>query len=76
MLLEYFDFPEENITLLKNEEANKKTILHALSDITNQAKENDRVLIYFAGHGDTFPLPNDEGDMGYLLPVDCNYDNF
>ena len=33
------------------------------------AKENDRVLIYFAGHGETVDLP-DGGEMGYLMPID------
>ena len=69
MLLEYFDFPKENITILKNEEANKKTILHAISDLTNQAEENDRVLIYFAGHGYTLIFDNGK-ETGYLTPVD------
>jgi len=69
ILMTLFDFPEENITILKNEEANKKTILNALSDITNQAKENDRVLIYFTGDGETLEF-DDGRETGYLIPVD------
>ena len=69
ILLNTFDFPEGNITLLKNEEANKDAILKAFSDITTKAEDKDRVLIYFAGHGDTYDLP-EGGEMGYLLPVD------
>ena len=74
ILVSTFDFPEGNITLLKNEEANKQAILKAFSDITTKAEDNDRVLIYFAGHGDTYDLP-DGGEMGYLLPVDGNNDD-
>ena len=74
ILVNTFNFPEGNITLLKNEEANKQAILKAFSDITTKAEDNDRVLIYFAGHGDTYDLP-DGGEMGYLLPVDGNNDD-
>ena len=32
------------------------------------------MLIYFAGHGDTYDLP-EGGEMGYLLPVNGNNEN-
>ena len=51
-----------------------QNILQSFSNITKQAKENDRVLIFFAGHGETMMLPSG-GDMGYLIPVDGNLDN-
>ncbi len=53
---------------------NKDAILKAFSDITTKAEDKDRVLIYFAGHGDTDDLP-EGGEMGYLLPVDGNDEN-
>ena len=74
ILVNTFNFPEGNITLLKNEEATKQSIIQAFSDITTNAKDNDRVLIYFAGHGETMELP-EGGEMGYLLPVDGNDEN-
>ena len=74
ILVNTFNFPEGNITLLKNEEATKQSIIEAFSDITTKAGESDRVLIYFAGHGKTMDLP-DGGEMGYLLPVDGNEEN-
>ena len=74
ILLNTFEFPEENITLLINEDATKQSIIQAFSDITTNAKDNDRVLIYFAGHGETMELP-EGGEMGYLLPVDGNDKN-
>jgi len=38
ILVNTFNFPEGNITLLKNEEANKDAILKAFSDLTNKLK--------------------------------------
>ena len=69
-----FDFPVENITILKNKNATKQNILKSLSEITKQAGERDRVLVFFAGHGDQEDLP-EGGQMGYLLPVDGNPDD-
>jgi len=74
ILVNSFDFPENNIILLKNEQATKQNILKSFSDITLNAKEQDRVLIFFAGHGETMDLP-DGGEMGYLLPVDGYTEN-
>ncbi len=71
MLIDKFHFQQDNIVLLKNEEATKTTILQEFSNITKKAESNDRVLIFFAGHGETEDLP-DGGEMGYLLPVDGN----
>ena len=69
MLVGEFHFQQDNIVLLKNEEATKVRIKQEFSNITNKAGINDRVLIFFAGHGQTEDLP-DGGEMGYLLPVD------
>jgi len=71
MLMDKFNFQQDNIVLLKNEEATKASILQEFSNITKKAEANDRVLIFFAGHGETEDLP-DGGEMGYLLPVDGN----
>ena len=68
MLVDKFHFKQDNIVLLKNEEATKTSIIQEFSNITNKARANDRVLIFFAGHGQTVDLP-DGGEMGYLMPV-------
>ena len=74
ILVNTFDFPKDNVRLLKNEEATLLNIKNSLSEISSSARENDRVLIYFAGHGDTYDLP-EGGEMGYLLPIDGKKDN-
>ena len=73
MLVDKFHFQQDNIVLLANEEATQTSILQEFSNITNKAGTNDRVLIFFAGHGKTEDLP-DGGEIGYLLPVDANDD--
>ena len=74
LLRNNFNFPSKNIQTLLNEEATLLNIKNSLSEIASSAKENDRVLIYFAGHGVTDILP-DGGEMGYLLPIDGKVDN-
>ena len=74
LLRNNFNFPSKNIQTLLNEEATYSNIRNSLSEISSSAKANDRVLIYFAGHGMTKDLP-DGGEMGYLLPVDGIKDN-
>ena len=69
MLVDKFNFQRGNIVLLKDEEATQASILKEFSNITKKANDNDRVLIFFAGHGETMDLP-DGGEMGFLLPVD------
>ena len=71
MLVDRFHFKEDDIVLLKDEEATKASIIQEFSNITKQAGTNDRIIIFFAGHGETEDLP-DGGEMGYLLPVDGN----
>ena len=64
-----FHFPSDNISILINEEATKQNILKSFSEITKNAKSNDRVLVFFAGHGETMDLPGG-GEKGYLIPVE------
>jgi len=71
MLTGSFQFEKDDIRLLKNDKATKITIIQEFSNITKQAGENDRVLIFFAGHGQTEDLP-DGGEIGYLLPVNAD----
>ena len=69
ILKEKYGFKEENILLITDEEATKDNIMDGFQKILLQAKEKDRIVVFYAGHGATYPLPNG-GDMGYLIPVD------
>ena len=47
ILINSFDFPEENVSLLINEEATKQNIIKSFSKITKDAEANDRVIVFF-----------------------------
>jgi len=74
LLIDKFNFPENNLKILVDDEATLMNMKNVLSEVSLSADENDRVLIFFAGHGQTMELP-DGGEMGYLMPVDGNLDN-
>jgi len=59
----------ERIIVLKGDQATRNRILEVLGDqLPNEVGPEDRVIIYFAGHGHTEKLASDE--RGYLVPVD------
>ncbi len=70
-----FGFPEENITVITNAEATKIGITNALASFADPEKvsEEDCVLVFFSGHGQTVTLPRG-GDMGFLVPYDADVD--
>lgn len=50
----------ENVTLLKDQQATLDNVRKALAGLAQGAGANDRVLIYFSGHG--MQVPDDSGD--------------
>jgi len=71
IIVNIYNFKQDNVRILLNEEATYQNIRKHFSEISKAANENDRVLIYFAGHGETVDLP-DGGEKGYLLPFDAD----
>jgi uncharacterized caspase-like protein len=66
----------DQITYLTNAEATRNRILTEIgTNLSKATGANDRVVIYFAGHGFTEELPSGE-QVGYLIPVDCPQSNF
>lgn len=53
--------PADHICLLKNEEATKNNIIYQTKILFRQASSEDRVILYFSGHGMS----------GYVLPYDA-----
>ena len=74
LLSKNYGFKESNITMILSKEATKNNILAGFDDILKKANKEDRVVVYYAGHGDTYELPTG-GDMGFLLPVDGDPEN-
>ena len=73
LLITKLGYNEENIHLLLNEDATQINIKNKLYQIAMEAGKNDRILVFYGGHGETIPLPSG-GEVGYLLPVDGNPD--
>ena len=64
----------DTITLLDNY-ATRENILKVLGDeLPKKVEKNDRVIIFFAGHGQTEELA-DGSQMGYIVPVDSDTRN-
>ncbi|MEX0736568.1 MAG: PEGA domain-containing protein [Bacteroidota bacterium] len=72
-LLVGLEFPRENITVLKNEEATLQRVKEEFAAMGARTKKNDRLLVYWAGHGETESLPRG-GELGYLIPSDGKRD--
>jgi uncharacterized caspase-like protein len=76
LLVEDNRIPRENVTLLTNEQATLVNLRSTLGTrIKNAARENDMVIIFFAGHGATerdSASPDGDGLEKYLLPVDTD----
>jgi formylglycine-generating enzyme required for sulfatase activity len=65
-------FGFSNIRILRDEQATKQGILDELSLFADPKKveNNDCVLVFFSGHGQTVSLPRG-GEMGFLVPYDA-----
>jgi len=77
-LVSRFGFKPENVTALYDAEATRANILRALNDKLADAKRvkrDDRVMVFFAGHGGTRKLTSGR-DVGYLIPVDASITDF
>jgi uncharacterized caspase-like protein len=78
LLIRKYRFKPENIITLFDEEATRERILSVLGDDmgnTEKVKKEDRVLVFFAGHGVTRKLPSGR-DLGYIVPVDADLQNY
>ncbi len=74
-LVKSYGFPPGNVRLLMDKDATLAGIRAALADLADNRKvaPEDRVLVYFSGHGQTVKLPGG-GDMGFLIPHDAKVD--
>lgn len=69
VLKEKFGFNDGNLTLLTDEEATKEKILKNYMRLCQEGSNaDDRVIVFFAGHGHT--EKNRKREVGFLVPVD------
>jgi hypothetical protein len=67
ILLEKFDFEEQNIYELTNENATSKKIQDAFRGYIKSLNEDDNLIIYYSGHGDY----DKDSDIGYWIPYEA-----
>ncbi|HNE17392.1 MAG TPA: caspase family protein, partial [Rhodocyclaceae bacterium] len=72
-LIGKFGFAADHVVSLENGAATRTGILAAFHDKLAHAgmKKNDRLLVFFAGHGATRQLSSGR-DLGYIVPVDSD----
>jgi hypothetical protein len=67
-------FPQENIIVLLDQDATKEKILSEFHRFEKeQVSPDDRITVFFAGHGLT--RMGNRGEVGFLLPVDGDPSN-
>jgi len=71
ILISKYNFNQENVLLLLDEEATRSNILNFFRQIIKTVSNDDNVLIYFSGHG----LYDTSLDEGNWLPVDARHED-
>jgi peptidoglycan/xylan/chitin deacetylase (PgdA/CDA1 family)/uncharacterized caspase-like protein len=73
VLIQKFGFNAEHIVSLENKDATRTGILAAFHDKLAHSgmKKNDRLFVFFAGHGATRKLSSGR-DLGYIIPADSD----
>jgi peptidoglycan/xylan/chitin deacetylase (PgdA/CDA1 family)/uncharacterized caspase-like protein len=77
-LVDHYGFQRENVTVLIDQEATRDRIVEILSGALaspTRVGPDDRVLVFFAGHGATRKLPSGK-ELGYIVPVDAELGNY
>jgi peptidoglycan/xylan/chitin deacetylase (PgdA/CDA1 family)/uncharacterized caspase-like protein len=78
LLMRKYGFAADHITTLLDGDATRDKILAALGDSLADGKRvtrEDRVMVFFAGHGVTRKLPSGKA-LGYIVPVDAAATNY
>ncbi len=74
ILINRFDFPDNTVSILVDEEATKENILSAFhSYCDGNVDPDERLIVFFAGHGHT--VAGSRGEVGFLVPFDGAVEN-
>lgn len=64
-----FDFPSDNVQLLLDKDASRRAVRSGFLALANDSvAPDDRVIVFFAGHGQT--RTGRRGEVGFLVPAD------
>lgn len=74
ILINDLGYKEDNITILLGRDATKENILNHYSNYINNTCDNDSLLFYYAGHGETHM--GIQGNEGFLVPYDGTEENW
>lgn len=75
LLISDFGFPESEVTLLTDGAATRQAVLKAFLRFANDdVGLDDRLVVFFAGHGHT--RTGSRGEIGYLVPHDADMADF
>ena len=66
---------DEIITILDKEATQRRILTELFHELPKKVGRNDRVMFFFAGHGQTETLPGG-GKKGYIIPVDADMSNY
>ena len=69
LLLQQYQFSEENITALFNEKATSINIRRTFSEILKKLTDTDNLIFYYSGHGEQLPYGKEK--RGYWIPYDA-----
>jgi formylglycine-generating enzyme required for sulfatase activity len=68
VLLEKYEFDEDDAMLIFDREATRSNILKTLREMLKRVGKNDGLVLMFSGHG----IDLDGNNVGYMIPVDGN----
>ncbi|MPY26712.1 caspase family protein [Shewanella sp. YLB-07] len=75
ILINELGFDKENVTYLIDQEATKSNILKSFLRFSkDDVKVDDRLFVFFAGHGHT--KSGIRGEVGFLVPYDADMDDY
>tara|TARA_R110002033_G_scaffold171136_1_gene216239 strand:+ start:2217 stop:3965 length:1749 start_codon:yes stop_codon:yes gene_type:complete len=75
ILVEELGFDKNNVTYLVDQDATRSNILKSFLRFSNDdVKVDDRLFVFFAGHGHT--RSGVRGEVGYLVPYDADMDDY
>jgi len=78
LLVQKYNFKPDHIFTLFDQQATRESILSLLGDKLadpNMVQREDRVLVFYAGHGATRKLASGR-ELGYIIPVDADLSNY